>query len=168
MKKLIITLAVLTSLIWPMHLFAAGTCTPVLSETLDTTGQTALNTVVTVSCTGDSSDGTYPSTAFSSAIMDRIRGLYLMTGSWKNGSTYPTANSTLTLSTTNEGDILGGAGKGPTTAAASAVSKFTPVTDTTYATAGLVPITADLTLQVTQAGSATNSAAVTLVFKFVK
>jgi hypothetical protein len=146
---------------------AAGTVTQSVTMVCEPMTTNCFKTLTFV-CTADSADGTYPATAVSTANMDQLKGWYLMTGSWKNGSTYPTANSTLTFSTTNEGDILGGAGKGPTTAAASAVSKFTPITDTTYVTAGLVPMAATPTLQVTQAGTATHSAAVTLVFKFVK
>ena len=157
LSKLLLALALVFALTAP--LYAAGTCV----ETV-----TALPTVREVSfvCTADSSAATYPSTLFSPSAMSQILGWYLMTGSCLNGATGPTASTEFTLSTTRESDILGGSGKSPSVTTAGVASKFSPITDTVYATSGLVPVTDNLTLAST--GNAVNSAIVTLVFKFVK
>ena len=158
MKKLLLAIALLFAL--TTSSFAAGTC--VEGTVVDYPSVREVSFV----CTADASAATYPSTLFSPSAMSKILGWYLMTGSCLNGATGPTASTAFTLSTTRESDILGGAGKSPTVTTAGVASKFTPITDTVYATSGLVPITDNLTLAST--GNAVNSAIVTLVFKFVK
>jgi hypothetical protein len=162
MKRLLIATALLVALLTPMTVMAAGSCADPTTVSYGSVREIAFV------CTGDSAAGTFPAVIWNKATMDLINGWYLMTGSVLNGATGMTANSTLTLSTAREGDILGGAGKGPTAATAALQSKFAPIKDTTLLVAGLVPITDTLTLQITQAGSAVNSAVATIVFKFVK
>jgi len=165
MKKYLIALMIV---LWASSAFALGTCTtPGVVDTINPDAYEVPVRTIVYTCTGDAANGTFPSTVFSVDDMKKLKGYALIAGSWKNGSTGATANSTLTLSTTNKGDILGGAGKGPTANTAALQSKFKPITDTTYLVSGWVVITEDLTLQVTQAGSATNSAIAIIVFDFV-
>jgi hypothetical protein len=165
MKKYLFALLVVM-LLSPGLALAVGTCTQAVADKASSTNPTVKT--LTFVCTADASAGTYPATAVTDANMAKLYGWTLISGSWLNGATGATANSTVTLSTTAEGDVLGGAGKGPTAATAGLASKFKPLVDTTYLVAGPVPTSGAMTLQVTQAGSAVNSAIATLVFKFIK
>jgi hypothetical protein len=144
---------------------AAGNCTQAVTDTWLDNRYVAFRTLTFVCTSGSAGEG-YPSTAVSAANMSLLTGWLLMNGSALNGATGPTALTAIFLSTALKGDILGGSGKTATVATAGLTSKFTPLTDTGYATSGLVPITADLTL--TSTGNAVNSAVMTLVFEFVK
>jgi hypothetical protein len=164
MKKLLMVILALV-LMAPSSLWAVGTCTQAVTDVwID---NRSVNTrVLTFVCTADVAAATYPSTAVSDANMLLLSGWILLTGSTLNGATGPTASSVITLSTTTEGDILGGAGKTPPAATAALANKFRPITDTANLTPGPVPISGNLTLAIT--GNAVNSAVTTIVFKFVK
>jgi len=166
MKKLILALILL--LILPVQAFATvGTVTQTLTTTCGSDPQgTPCQKVLTLVCTADVSAATYPSTAITAAIMEQIKGWLLFTGSALNGATGPTASSVIKLSTTTQGDILGGAGKTATAATAAAESKFLPIGDTVYLTPKAIPVVGDLTFTIT--GNAVNSALVTVVLTFIK
>lgn len=148
----------------PTLSWAVGTCTQAVTDYPSITNPSVKKLVFV--CTADASAATYPSTAVTAANMLKLNGWTLISGSSVNGATGPTASSTITLSTTNEGDILGGAGKTPSAATAALANKFKPVVDTAYVVTGPVPITGDLTLAIS--GNAVNSAVTTIVFKFLK
>ena len=167
-KSLIFTIFCVLVLINSYAFATVGTCTQALSDTTDVATKAVTFKTLTFICTADVSAATYPSTAVNSANMaELLGGWMLLTGSSLNGATGPTAGTLITLSTATEGDILGGAGKTPTAATAALANKFTPLTDTGYATSGMVPITGNLTLAL-PSGNAVNSAITTIVFKFVK
>ena len=158
------SLIVLCMLCLPYSAFAVGNCTQSVNDFPTVTNPTTRT--LTFVCTALAAEATYPATPVTSPNMNKLKGWMLMTGSAVNGSTGPKALSVITLSTPTEGDILGGAGKTATAATAALASKFTPLTDTGYATSGLVPITDSLTLAVT--GNDVNAASLIIVFKFVK
>jgi hypothetical protein len=167
MKKIIL-MTVLLALLIPTSLWAtAGTCTQAVTDTWMDNKYVAARTLTFV-CTASADDGgSYPLTAVSAANMSLLTGWLLMNGSTLNGGTGPTAASVIKLTTALKGDILGGAGKTPPAATAALTNKFTPITDTSAGTTGLVPITADLTLAAIT-GNAVNSAVTTIVFDFVR
>ena len=163
MKRILLSLAVIASLFGGTA-WGAGTCTQSLNVYPSNTNSTVKT--VTFVCTADGSDASYPSTALSNEFYNAVKGWYLLSGSCLNGATGPTASTAFFISTAKQSDLLGGSGKSPTVTTAGVASKFTPITDTVYATSGLVPITENFTL--TSTGNAVNSAIVTLVFTFVK
>ena len=166
-KSLIFTIFCVLVLVNSYAFATVGTCTQALSDTTDVETKAVVFKTLTFVCTADVSAGTYPSTVVNSANMtELLGGWFLMTGSSLNGATGPTASSVIKLTTTTEGDILGGAGKTATAATAGLDSKFKPIVDTVYLVSGVVPITSGLTLAIT--GNSVNSAVVTLVFKFIK
>ena len=114
----------------------------------------------------DSGDASIRSTSVTTANMSKLYGWILMTGSALNGlGGGPTASSVVKLTTVTEGDILGGSGKTPSAATAGLDIKFRPFTDSTLLAPGPYIVSSGLTLTIT--GNAVNSAALTLVFKFL-
>ena len=165
MKKLILIIALIAALIPTSLWAAAGSCTQAVTDTWLDNRYVAFRTLTFVCTSGSAGEG-YPSTAVSAANMSLITGWLLMNGSTLNGNPGPTASSIITLSTTTEDNILGGAGKTPPAATAALANKFTPITDTLNGIFGEVPITGDLTLAIT--GNLVNSAVTTIVLKFKK
>ena len=166
MKKIILIIALIGSFLTPVSLWAVGTCVESIGYIrYDTTNSLSTKTVTFV-CTADAGAATFPSTAFSATAMEQITGWFLLTGSTLNGATGPTAGTLITLSTSTEGDILGGAGKTPPAATAALANKFKPFVDSANLSPGAVPISSGLTLAIT--GNAVNSAVTTIVFKFIK
>ncbi len=166
MKKLfilILTLCLLV-LVSTSLMAAVGTCT----QTLTYTNPSNVNAVRTLTfvCTASADDASYPSTAVSTDNMSQLLGWALISGSSLNGGTGPTASTVITLTTTTEGDILGGAGKTPAAATAALANKFKPYVDSGILVPGFVPITGNLTLVMT--GNLVNSAVTTIVLKFIK
>ena len=165
-KRLIFTIFCVLFLI-NSSAFAVGTCTQALSDTTDVTTNAVVFKTLTFVCTADVSAATYPSTAVNSANMaELLGGWILLNGSSLNGATGPTAGTLITLSTSTEGDILGGAGKTPPAATAALANKFKSFVDSANLVPGPQPVTSGLTLAIT--GNAVNSAVTTIVFKFIK
>lgn len=101
MKKKIVILALLALLI-PSVLFAAGTVT----QRLDGIGRDMWK--LTFTCTGDSSDGSFPATDISATNMAYLEGKYLVKVTTNPGTTAPTDNYDITITDANGVDIMGG------------------------------------------------------------
>ena len=164
MKKILFILVSL--LLFTNNAFAVGSCSEALAvpstKMGDTYQQSGVKHLV-ITCVGDVSTGTFP--AYVITNMAELTGMVLTNGSFLNGTPGPTANSTVTLSTSDRGDILGGAGKGPTAATAGLQSKFKPIVDTTYLVSGPVPISGNMTLQIS--GSVVASGVAVIVLSFM-
>jgi hypothetical protein len=96
MKKILL-IGALCSLLFAPCVFAAGTVTQTIAET----GRDVR--IITLSWTGDASDGSVPSTAISWALADFV--FLVVTNP---GSTAPTDNYDITLTDSDGVDIMGG------------------------------------------------------------
>ena len=106
MKKLLI---VALLILWASSAFAVGTCTqaPVVGI-MDNYTRSIESQILTFSCTGDASSGSFPATAISSANMTKLAGWYLYTVETKPGGTAPTTLYDITLVNGNGYDVTGG------------------------------------------------------------
>lgn len=103
MKRLLLIAPVIAALIVPSIGWSAGSCTQSLASTANTNVK-----VVTFTCTGDSSDGTIPSTDTSAAITTAISGFYLTEVRTNPGTTAPTALYDVVINDTDGIDLMGG------------------------------------------------------------
>jgi|WetSurMetagenome_2_1015567.scaffolds.fasta_scaffold516452_2 hypothetical protein len=142
MKKLVLLVAILCLFTTSQAFAAAGACTQTVSKARETI------TVLTFECTASTVDGSFPAIAVTPSNMSQLLDLFLILGSTFNGATAPQALFDITLTDAIGVDILGTAGMNRP-AVVGGNSQFTPITDTTYATGGLRPITSNLTLNIT-------------------
>jgi hypothetical protein len=112
MKRKMVLLICLVALIVPAGIvLAAGTCTQVASPWTPIGLNYGGGYIITFTCTGDATDGSFPATAISTANMDLLRGLYLYYLVVTTGTVKPTNLWDMTM-TIKSGtlDILGGTG----------------------------------------------------------
>ena len=148
MKKIILLVVILSLFVTAQAFAAAGTCTQVVSTIrTDNQGPESIK-VLTLGCTASTVDGSFPAIAIDAGNMANLMGWYLLMGTTFNGATAPTALYDITLTDAIGVDILGTAGMNRP-AVVGGNSQFTPLTDTTYATTGLRPITSNLTVNIT-------------------
>lgn len=146
--------------------YAAGSCT----QTYDYRGKTSNTYLVTLICTGDSSDGSIPNTVISGGNEYIGMYLYSVTAFPTSGGTAPDAADVFILDSDGE-DLLGSV-DGGTTALKGANLIHATLTKTTlpystYLSMHYFPsVTSSLTLKV--ANQATNSANYTIKIKFVR
>lgn len=99
----------LSSFLMPLRIVdaaTAGACVQTKAQ-VTTTSDTR---VVTFTCTGNSSDGTFPAIAFSTTTLAYVKGYFLYQVITDPGSTAPTDNWDYTITDANGVDVLGGTG----------------------------------------------------------
>lgn len=111
--------------------------------------------VLTFTCTADSSDGSFPSTDTSSAITAAIKGMSITEVRTNPGSTAPTANYDIVLNDTDGIDLMGGA---LANRSATASERVVPVVQTGIY--GDSPVDGAITLAITN--NSVNSATLTV------
>ena len=165
MKRFILCLVLLAALTFPARVLADGT---VVETTLHYTGGMV---VVTLTCTGDASDGSIPDTDLADATMDILAGHYYLysVSAWPvSGGTAPDAADVFILDANGE-DYLGSA-DGGTTAEKGAnlihatLKKTTMPYSTFNSSYFFFPVTSTLTLRVANQGTAEAEYVVQLVF----
>ena len=144
MKKVLVLLAVLASLIFTATVFAASTQT----VTLTSFGKWK---VVNVAWTAHT-DGVYTTYAFSNAQNDFMQGTWLCEIVTNPGGTAPAADYDITLLNADGADVLGGGGNNRHTSN-SEVSY--PIVDSTSGQRGCVPMASTYSLAI--ANITTNS-----------
>jgi hypothetical protein len=167
MKRLSV-ITILFILLVPGMAFATGTLA--LTSTADIS--TGFSKTLTIEGVADSAAGTWPALAIN-ADTTGIAGKFLAEVEVDPGNT--TAPNALTVklyytddytaNTTNAVDLLGGAG---TTLSATATTNFTTIFDATTGQRGYKFIRGGLTLVVTQAAVAVNSATVGIKLTFAR
>ena len=103
MKKKII-FQILLSLLFPALCLAAGSVSQDIQWSSD--GNKAF---ITITWTGDSSDGTVPETDIKDVALSGTKGFFLYMAETVPGTTAPTADYDITLNTPDDFDIMGGA-----------------------------------------------------------
>lgn len=164
MKRLSI-LVILLVLLIPSMAFPAGTLT--LSSTTDVP---PISKILTITGVAAADNGTWPALAIDADALD-ISGKFLVEAEVDPGNvTAPNAltvklyyTDDYTANTTNAVDLLGGAG---VTLSATATTNFTAIFDATTGQRGYKFIRGGLTLVVTQAATAVNSATVGIKLTF--
>ncbi len=114
-------------------------------------GQTMMHFILT--CTGSSTDGTFPATAL--GFKRQMRGARLEAMETNPGTTSPTANWDVTLVDDAGFDLLGGAGANRS---ATATERALPVVGT--GVVGTAPTNGDTTVTIT--GNSVNSAGIVI------
>ena len=166
MKRLSI-LAILLVLLIPAMAFSAGTLT--LSST---TYVPPIAKILTITGVADAAAGTWPALAIDADALD-ISGKFLVEVEVDPGNvTVPNAltvklyyTDDYTANTTNAVDLLGGAG---VTLSETATTNFTAIFDATTGQRGYKFIRGGLTLVVTQAAVAVDSATVGIKLTFAR
>lgn len=156
MKNLKILALAMLMLCIPILSFGAGTCTQANSIA----GSNDSMRLITFTCIGDASDGSFPATTLSTDNATFVIGQYLILAVTKPGSPAPTAAWAATVTTPSGMDVMGG-----TIAAQSATltKQIVPLVGAVY---GPRPIDTSLTLNIT--GNSVNSAAITVILYFVR
>jgi len=166
MKRFILCLVLLAALVFPARVLADGT---VVETTLHYTGGMV---VVTLTCTGDASDGSIPDTDLSDGIMEILAGHYYLyqVATWPvSGGTAPDAADVFILDANGE-DYLGSADGGTTAGTAGANLIHATLKKTTmpycYTTSSyfFFPVTSALTLRVANQGTVDAEYVVELTF----
>lgn len=154
MKKI---LCLIAFLLIPSLVFAAGSCSDSVTFNAGEIYE------VTVTCTADASDGTFPN---KSITLPSHGAFYFVSVEYAHGtSTQVTNNSDMTLLSPSGTDLLNGNGTDFMAAATTHAIASAKDWKNTYITP---PVYGTLTQTVTQATTATNSATITLVYKFKK
>lgn len=158
MKRLIIIIAIIATMIAPVTVWAAGSCEV---RPLDVIGGSY---TVTLTCTGDATDGTVPNITIPAPIMERLMFKYYLYHVWA----FPTADGVTPTSAAvtvqmRGVDLLGGQG---TTLINNLVVQDT-FPYSVYMSSYFFPIVAD-TLIVGVSGQNTNSANFTIILEFVR
>jgi len=165
MKRFLLSLILLAALIFPVQAVADGTVTESLSS------YTGGMVVVTLTCTGDASDGSIPDTDLSDGTMEILLGNYYLysVSAWPvSGGTAPDAADVFILDADGE-DYLGSA-DGGTTAEKGAnlihatLKKTTMPYSTFNSSYFFFPVTSTLTLRVANQGTAEADYVVELTF----
>ena len=122
MKKFLLALLVAGILVFPGYVFAAvGTCTQTMDEVASSTSPIGFMRSITFVCTASADNGSFPSTATSTANTALIRGLRLRAVVVYNGSTAPTPLYSIAINGALGVDTLGGAGYSITGVASTGV-----------------------------------------------
>ena len=140
-------------LLIPMLVFGAGTVTQSIKRVSSGVY------VVTISWTGDASDGSVPSTALNSEIIGQVEGCYLYSAETNPGSGPPTANYDIVLNDADGVDI----------AASQLLNRHTSTTELVnlgMGSYGYPVVRTSLTFVLTNNSQA--SAAGTVILTFVK
>jgi hypothetical protein len=159
MKKFFIVLFVASILALPNYALAlVGTCTQTSDEVASSTSPAGLMRSITFVCTASADNGSFPSTATSTANTALIKGLRLRAVVVYNGTTAPTPLYSVAINGALGVDVLGGAGYSITGVASTGVQ----LVPWGYMSKRPVerPIDGVLTLVIT--GSTVNSALVTV------
>jgi hypothetical protein len=157
MKKTMMALSAIILLV-AVNVWAAGTIT----QSIDTNfvEKSRVQMVVTFTATADASDGSFPSTATSTDITNKIKGYYLYKLITNPGSTAPTDNYDIVLNDEDGIDLLGGNG----------ANRDTTNSEATYPVIGsqpfAQPILGPITLVITN--NSVNSAGIVIKAVFVK
>lgn len=104
MKKFIVAIIMLVVLVYVSTAFCAGTCT----QRVDKYANNPNFAVLTVSCTGDSSTGAFPSTTITAENMAKITGFYITEVQTYPGTTNPTALYDIVINTSRGLDLMEG------------------------------------------------------------
>jgi hypothetical protein len=155
LKKLIILL--LATFLPVCSAIAAGTCDVV------TTRFVKSKITVTVTCTADAADGSFPDTSFganTNNILQRKGNYWLINVQVTPGTTGPTADSDLQLLNADDYDVLGGAGTDNVDTATT--NEFYP--ENTSGDLRYYPVVSDLTQVLSN--NAVNSAEITITYFF--
>ena len=148
-------------LVIPGVVFGAGTCTQTATPWTPIGLAYGGGYIITFTCTGDASDGSFPATAISDANMELLSGLYLYEVVIKTGTAKPTNLWDMTM-TIKSGtlDILGGTG----------ADRGITIPEEIYPKIGSVgfakPAYETITLNIT--GNSVNSAAIVIDAIFVR
>jgi len=105
MKKIFITIILVLGFTW--NVFAAGTINQTVTDVPETTVLAATK-VVTFTCVGDSSGGSFPSTALSAANLEKISGMYIVEVRTYPQTTNPTAAWDAVINDAGGLDLMGG------------------------------------------------------------
>ena len=152
MKKIFLTLVVWA---FASSAFAAGS----VSQGETTTYRDNMR-IITLTCTADESDGSFPATDIAIGDAD---GFYLYEIRTAPGATAPTDATDLTLTNSNGLDVLGGAGTDKIDATSS-LRFFPKNTDGEYA----FPAITETPLTLTITNNSVNAAVFTIEIVFVK
>lgn len=150
MKKLVLITLILFA--WANICLAAGTVSGTVSDI-----QQGDSIAVTLSCTGDSSDGSIPDTEFGGPgtdITKNLHGYYLYEVKIVPGGTGPTDDSDLYIKDANGIDLLGGEG----------VNKVDNATNSHFQPVFFSRIDSKLTLDVDNNSEASSTYTITLIF----
>ena len=145
MKKLITLLLILSALIAPCLIMAAGTATQTYAPVYSNEGVTNLSTLTftwTSDATGDVTSTT------STTISNQIAGKYVVMAATSPDTTAPTASYDITVTDANNVDIMGGV---LANRSATSTEQATPYIGALY---GNRPVAGALKLNVSNAGDA--------------
>lgn len=143
----------------------AGTITGVLTRVQTQQGRPQVTKLV-LTCTGDSSNGSFPATVLNPLAQDSdgtsfdIRGLQLYSMKVIPGSTGPTADSDVTITDEYGVDLMGGKGTDLLKNSAKSWALFGP---SGYSVSAL--ITGNITITITN--NSVNSAVITIVLELI-
>jgi hypothetical protein len=113
MKRLFLVIMILIALLSPtISMGAAGDCVQTRSESKSYTDGSQFGSIRTIifTCTGDSSNGTFPAEEFTSSSLNFIKGFYLYKVITNPGSAAPTDNWDFTITDSDGVDLMGGNG----------------------------------------------------------
>ena len=145
MKKLSSILLILSVLLLPCLIMAAGTATQTYSTVYSSEGNTNLSTL-TFAWTSDATGDVISTT--STTITDQIAGKYVVMAVTSPDTTAPTASYDITITDANNADIMGGK---LADRSATLSEQVSPYIGALY---GKRPVSGALTLNVSNAGDA--------------
>ena len=145
MKKLSSILLILSVLLLPCLIMAAGTATQTYAPVYSSEGHTNLATL-TFSWTSDATGDVISTT--STTITDQIAGKYVVMAVTSPDTTAPTASYDITITDANNADIMGGK---LADRSATLSEQVSPYIGALY---GKRPVSGALTLNVSNAGDA--------------
>jgi hypothetical protein len=141
MKKIMAAIILTLMLILPGSLFAAGSVTQGITENQNTNIKT-----LTFSWTGDSADGTVPSTASSTTNTSAIEGMCIYHVITNPGGTAPTALYDIVLNDEDGMDMMGGT---LANRSATLTELAVPLLDSTNVVAGCRMVNGTITMVIT-------------------